>query len=235
MSDSTPTFGDFWSLRYSAGGHPLTRLFSQRIGALAGYAALRAGLSPSAVTLTGTGVFILAAVLYAGLPSSWGAAAVCMLLLQLGYGLDCADGQLARATQRTSAFGAWLDVACDYARNVLLGAAGAIWMVRCGLALELTAIAAVLFIAGTAVQLHTVMVLRHACSGRSSAVPATRSGLAYGTAMTLIDTATVLFCLALLRGYPAALGVYLATLGIGYVAVAVYLAHGALLRAADAT
>ena len=71
------------------------------------------GLSPNLVSLVGLGLGILAAVLYYDLPAPaqvFGAFAA-----MLGWHiLDGADGRLARATGKTSAFGRILDGICDH-------------------------------------------------------------------------------------------------------------------------
>jgi phosphatidylglycerophosphate synthase len=57
-------------------------------------------------------------------------AALAWALWQLGYALDCADGQLARVTGQTSAAGARLDVFCDIAGQAVLAiVVGTVWSI----------------------------------------------------------------------------------------------------------
>lgn len=74
-------------------------------------AALRLGLSPNTITLISFIVGLAAALSFAGGSFIWlllGAA-----LLQLSLVIDCVDGEVARATRRFSALGAWLDASTD--------------------------------------------------------------------------------------------------------------------------
>jgi phosphatidylglycerophosphate synthase len=76
-------------------------------------------LHPSLITLAsllvGTGTSLVVIALAAG-AQPWALPGwVALVGWQLAYVLDCADGQVARATGRTSEAGARLDVLCDYA------------------------------------------------------------------------------------------------------------------------
>lgn len=225
-----PAYAEFASLRHSAGGHLLTRLVSQRLGAVIAWLASRAGFSPSAVTLLGTLVFLLSGILYVSLPQGAAYALLCLALLQLAYALDCADGQLARATARTSAFGAWLDVACDYVRNIVLGMAVAIWLARNQVTLEWAVTAGAVFSAGAAVQLHTVTVLRR--DQREARLLTTGAASRARLLLTsALDSATVLLLLALLRLWPPVLMAYVVSVGAAYLLMAGLLARIRLSRA----
>lgn len=221
-------FAAFWAMTYSAGGMPLTRHFSQRLGAIAAFGAARAGLSPSAVTLLGLGVFAVAAALLATLPGGWGPALLCLALLQAGYALDCADGQVARATGRTSAHGAWLDVACDYLRNLLLAGALSIWLMRSGLPDVLALGCALGFAGGGVLLLHALTVTRQAQS--AGALGAARPLALRELAAAALDTPVVLAVIPLLRGHAWLLAAYLAAMGLLNLAAAARqarrLAHG---------
>lgn len=215
---TAPALAEFWSLRHARGGHLVTQHVSQRIGAVCAWGAGRLGLTPSQVTLLGTATFLAAAALFALGPAGAATASACALLFQLGYGLDCADGQLARATGRTSAFGAWLDVACDHVRNIVLAAAIGLWLYRCGIAAA--GLAAVAFASGAAVQLHTATQLK---SGPGA--PASRRGTIATLVTAGMDTATLLLVLAVLRPWPEALGLASAGFGGAYLAASAWLAR----------
>lgn len=73
--------------------------------------ALRWGLSPNAITVISFVIGIAAALSFAGGSRGW--LIVGALLLQLSLVIDCVDGEVARATSRFSAVGAWLDASTD--------------------------------------------------------------------------------------------------------------------------
>lgn len=108
----TPPLSHFVGRRFAVRSPLLSWLFFERLGGVLAYLCGRAGLRPTAVTLVGGAVGIGGALLLAtatDVPDVLLALAV----LLLSYLLDCADGQLARATGRTSDLGAWLDVTID--------------------------------------------------------------------------------------------------------------------------
>jgi phosphatidylglycerophosphate synthase len=212
------TLGAFLSLRYAAGGSPLTQILSQRIGAVLAWGAYRAGLSPSQVTCCGIATFLISAFSYAWLPGGWDATIVCLLLLHLGYGFDCADGQLARATTATSRFGGWLDVACDYLRNVFLALALAQHLIVRGFSTEAAIVVSGLLLSGNVVKLHTISILREGSAASSPARD--RRTLIRDLGKLGLDTATHLTAFALLREAPSLLAAYAIGVGLAYTALA---------------
>jgi phosphatidylglycerophosphate synthase len=117
------TAADF--LARARGGGLYTDKLSQRAGswfALLGY---RRGLTPTALTLGNLVLGLLAAVLVivAHERHPVVAGAVALVLWQVAYALDCADGQLARVTGRASPAGKRLDILCDVALQIGLVAA----------------------------------------------------------------------------------------------------------------
>lgn len=100
---------------------PLTRL------------ALRARMSPNAVTLISFAIGIGAALAFAN-GERW-ALVLGAVLLQLSLIVDCVDGEVARATRRFTALGAWLDASTDRVKEVvayagLAAGAAAVWGVN---------------------------------------------------------------------------------------------------------
>jgi len=88
---------------------------NQRIGAILAAFALRTGITPNQLTLLGLMCALGTAPLIIVLHRQAVLAGIAAFVgWQLAYSLDCADGQLARATDRTSVFGAQLDLICDY-------------------------------------------------------------------------------------------------------------------------
>lgn len=84
---------------------PLTRL------------ALRIGWSPNTITLLSFAIGIAAAASFA-VGDRW-ALVLGAVLLQLSLIVDCVDGEVARATRRFSALGAWLDASTDRVKEFL--------------------------------------------------------------------------------------------------------------------
>lgn len=227
MSDA-PTgirFTDFWSLRYAAGGSPLTQSLSQRIGAVCAWTAYRTGLSPSAVTLAGATLFALTAAAFAALQPHPAATLLIVAGWQLAYGLDCADGQLARATGQASDYGAWLDVACDYLRNAAIALAVAYRLQYEAFDSSLAFLCAFVLLTGTIVKLHTVTTLRQVSDN-----PTGQAGPLRWLLRVALDTATYLMILGLLHGHPAAIAGYALAMGTAYGGLACWQAGRRLSR-----
>jgi phosphatidylglycerophosphate synthase len=123
---AAPTAADFRA-RHRGGGL-FTETVNQRIGSYLCVPAYRANLAPTALTLAnlviGLGTSIAVIALAAPMKRHDVPSAVvglaALLLWQLAYSLDCADGQLARVSGRTSPAGARVDVLCDVALQVSL-------------------------------------------------------------------------------------------------------------------
>ena len=115
------TYADFWKCR-GRQSFWLTRHVSYRLGALLALIASRFGLLPRTVTilsfLTGIGgALFVASQPQMPLPI---AGALLFIILHLAYGLDCADGVLARATRQTSRSGALLDKCADLLGSMII-------------------------------------------------------------------------------------------------------------------
>lgn len=103
--------------------HLFGRLYMRKLSPRATWLLARLGWSPNAVTLAfiACGVAAGAVVAFGGLLT----AVIAVLLVQAGLLFDCADGELARLTKRTSVGGIYLDrighYLCDAAMIVGLG------------------------------------------------------------------------------------------------------------------
>ena len=93
--------------------------------------ALRLGWTPNAITLLSFAIGIAAAACFA-VGDRW-ALVVGAVLLQLSLVVDCVDGEVARATRRFSALGAWLDASTDRVKEFLAYAGLAIGAATAGL------------------------------------------------------------------------------------------------------
>jgi phosphatidylglycerophosphate synthase len=108
------------------GGGLFSEAVSQHIGARVALTAYHLGASPSALTVvnlllgltTSVAVVALAAPVADGSVPAWVVGLVALVGWQLAYAFDCADGQLARVTGRTSPVGARLDILCDVAVQI---------------------------------------------------------------------------------------------------------------------
>lgn len=121
-----PGAADFY--RTNRGGGLFSEAISQWLGAAIAMAAERLGLRPTVLTLTNLvlGLAVSAAVVAsagavaAGDLPAWPVGLLALVGWQIAYAFDCADGQLARVTGRTSAAGARVDVLCDIAAQIAL-------------------------------------------------------------------------------------------------------------------
>lgn len=113
VKQQKPTWGYFKELVHAGGGQWMTEMY-HHVGAFFAFLASRVGLTPNHLTLL-SGVLVslsMMAMLYgAGKGGFW--ALLVTVLSVVSYSLDCADGQLARATKQSSKFGAWLDHVLD--------------------------------------------------------------------------------------------------------------------------
>jgi phosphatidylglycerophosphate synthase len=99
-------------------------MVSQRIGAQIAVQAYRHGIKPTVLTLGNLFLgLVAAAVVLASDGPSVPIGLSALVLWHLAYGLDCADGQLARVTGQTSPAGKRIDILCDVALQVALVAA----------------------------------------------------------------------------------------------------------------
>lgn len=103
-------------------GGGLATLLDQRGGAVFAYAAWKAGLKPTHLTLLNLVLGLAASAgVIAYIPAAqdgapwWPVALAALVLWQVAYMLDCADGQLARVTRTGSEAGARVDILSDIA------------------------------------------------------------------------------------------------------------------------
>ncbi|MGY3317960.1 CDP-alcohol phosphatidyltransferase family protein [Arthrobacter sp. H-02-3] len=109
-----------------------SRYINRRLGRLLAAAALRAGLSPNAVTgisavFTFTGIALLMVF-----PPSGALGIGVALCLVAGYAFDSADGQVARMQGGGSPAGEWLDHMVDAVKTTMMPLALAVGLYRFG-------------------------------------------------------------------------------------------------------
>lgn len=207
-----PSLERYWNKEFAAGGPPPTWYLCQPLGGLVAFSMGRWGIHPLSVTLAGFGLACAGAAVFALAPVHGLAAVLSSLLLILAYVFDCADGQLARATQQSSERGKWLDVYCDVGVVVLLPAA-ALWLyadasllVRQGLLL-----CSAVLICGRLQDLLTATMFRS--EHKSGFQTQGWSHLGRKLAVTFTDTFTLSLLAGLLRHQPWALMVLFAGVG----------------------
>lgn len=123
------TAAEFYAV--NRGGGLFSEAVSQRLGARISVFADRHRLAPTVLTVAnlGLGCLVSFAVIAAAGPVAegrvwaWPIGLLALIGWQIAYGLDCADGQLARVTGQTSPAGARIDVLCDVAAQIALVAA----------------------------------------------------------------------------------------------------------------
>ena len=92
--------------------------------------ALSLGLSPNTITVISFVVGIASAFAFAGGTVGW--LLLGAVLLQLSLIIDCVDGEVARATRRFSALGAWLDASTDRVKEFAVYGGLAVGAARLG-------------------------------------------------------------------------------------------------------
>ncbi len=113
------------------GGGLFTETVNQRVASYLCVAAHRLGLAPTVLTLANLAIGLAASATVVALAPRMAVGAVPALAVglaalvgwQLGYSLDCADGQLARVTGRASPAGKRVDILADVAQQIALVAA----------------------------------------------------------------------------------------------------------------
>jgi len=201
---------------------PATRAFSQRIGACLAWQAERSGLSPSHLTLCSLFTSLAAALLYATLPPGWLAILLCMALYQFSYGFDCADGQLARATRKTSEFGAWIDISVDTVTMLTFSFAAIFWLSSQSVSGPGTYFCFTILTIGRILVLYAsknVLNSTHARSNRPFAL----SNLPKQVVWFLVDTPVFITFACAFRDTPVALQIYALMIGSTQIAQAIYL------------
>ncbi len=93
--------------------------FMRPVAAFAVMLLARTGVTPNQLTLLGLGIFVVAAALLVMLPGHWGGV-IGVLVLELSYLFDCADGMLARHKKLASKEGHLFDFFTDELKATLL-------------------------------------------------------------------------------------------------------------------
>jgi phosphatidylglycerophosphate synthase len=209
----------FWTLEFSNGGHPVTGMFSQRGGAVFAWLGFRLGLSPNQLTVIACLTSVAGALTYALPGSGVMLMILAIVLTQTGYALDCADGQLARGSGRTSALGRWLDVYLDMLTITSLSFAALYRIYLAEPALAPWATLATGFYCYARVgNIFTCTLARASTAGGGGH----DKGFARKLFLIAIDTPVVLLCIGLLRHHPVPLLTYLAAVSVPFTVHSLY-------------
>jgi len=128
-ASAAPTAADYYAV--NRGGGLFSEAVSQRLGAQIAVFAHKHRLSPTVLTVGNLGLSCLVSFVVVGAAGpvaegrvwAWPIGLLALLGWQFAYGLDCADGQLARVTGQASPAGGRMDVLCDVAAQIALCAA----------------------------------------------------------------------------------------------------------------
>lgn len=188
-----------------------TEQVSYRIGSWIAAFAFDTAISPNGLTIAGLVVHALGAVLVVALPASWPAIIATLLVWQAAFGLDCADGMLARSRGQTSAFGAWLDQVVDFASHVLVfGALAQVVIATQGFSAAWAAPFAIFVVAGNSILGYAVGVKGAASvEGRNLTTGRTVPATAARVILNITDYGLVLFIASVLLASPSVLAGYL--------------------------
>lgn len=124
-----PSLGDLYHAAHArrGGGELFTTGVNDPLGAWVAALAIRFRVHPTVVTLTGLSLAVVACLVVitraGSLQPLWVPGLVALVCWQLVYTLDCADGQIARVTGKSSSFGARLDVLVDFGVQITVVAA----------------------------------------------------------------------------------------------------------------
>lgn len=99
--------------------HLFTRLVNDRLGSSVAAVGIRLGIHPTVITLVDLSLAMIASIVVITQAdeahSWWTPGLIAFIGWQLAYVLDCADGQVARATGKKSEYGARVDILVDFA------------------------------------------------------------------------------------------------------------------------
>jgi len=120
MNNISPTLSNFWNKKYAVNCFPPTWYIFQRLGSIIAFIGYKIGISPNGVTAIGGLIGFFTIWKFGTLPTDIISSIQLTLMFGIVYSFDCADGQLARATGKSTPIGKWFDLAVDLFLIVLL-------------------------------------------------------------------------------------------------------------------
>ena len=107
-------FKKFWDRSFAVSCFPPTWYIFQRLGGAVAFVAYKSRLSPNIITVLGGLIGSYAIWQFSTLPLGMVETIHLSMIFSFVYILDCTDGQLARATGKTSKSGKWFDIGVDF-------------------------------------------------------------------------------------------------------------------------
>ena len=217
LDDAEPlSLRGFYARRHAVPSYPWTTAINEPIGSVLAYLACWARMSPNAVTWTGGLVSTAGAIAFYAVSNPIESALLAFVLLQAGYCLDCADGQLARGTHQATAFGGWLDVALDFWVILVVAIAVATVAYQGGSPAGEALIAALLAVYGRILHLHT-STLRRSQGGKPDLK---NVSFPIRLGRFILDPGVYFLAICLLRPTPTLLPWAIGALGILHIPLA---------------
>jgi phosphatidylglycerophosphate synthase len=218
---SIPPLRSFVNREFAVHSPFWSRLLFEPLGGVLAYLFAGFRTPPSAVTLLGGAFGMLGATLL-GLATTPPGVLIAGTCLLTGYTLDCADGQLARSTHRTSASGAWLDVTTDAVTTCFLAMALCVALLEDGGSALSSLLIAGVFSASRVLSLFTA----NKVSGDAGGIPVTDRAKRLRTVFTAaIDTPFVYVVLCSVRLSPQLLRAAILAIALLSLVKAVVSAH----------
>ena len=124
VAESRPSLNESYqrARAHHGGGGLFTESVNDRLGSWVAALGISRGVHPTLITLTDFALALVGSVVVIAradqAQSWWVPGAMAFVLWQLAYVLDCADGQVARATGKRSDFGARVDVLVDFSVQI---------------------------------------------------------------------------------------------------------------------
>jgi phosphatidylglycerophosphate synthase len=133
-----PGFEQFWSSRGEGYETAVNRWATSHAAAVVAYASARLGLTPNQVTLMSFICGVAGFLLALGLPAERPAISIVVIVIfaEVTFILDCADGLLARVTNRATPCGSLLDHTLDIASQSCALGAIFVFAYRAGVSLQ---------------------------------------------------------------------------------------------------
>jgi phosphatidylglycerophosphate synthase len=131
LNDARESYGALARAQKSGAGVPwYMRVVNRRLGRLIASLAAQGPFTPNHLTAASFASFLGAAALLVAVEPGVTMAIIAVVLLQLGFAFDSADGQLARLRGGGSPAGEWLDHVVDSGRHLLFHLAVLIGLYR---------------------------------------------------------------------------------------------------------
>ena len=109
----------FWDRYFAVPSFPPTWIIFQRLAGLLAFAFLKLKIHPNLVTIGGAVLGTYSCYNFIFYENIFFSSIKLAILFSIVYILDCTDGQVARASNRSSLIGKYLDLLCDFYINII--------------------------------------------------------------------------------------------------------------------